>query len=421
MRWLPFVLGRSRGLRNTATRLPTILQRFGWTAHKSEVNLQILLDIADRYGVHPTFAITAVTARRHPQVVRRLLRRGAELAAHGLVHNDYAALTGEEQRQQVRRACHELASLGVDVRGWRSPYFRWNADMLAALVASGLRYDATPVYVWPVYEEENIALAPAAKAAYDRLCALFSAQDARCHVVLPTIAEGLVRIPSSLPQDEDMVDRLHLDAQTMTRIWCRVLHETRDRGELFVVNLHPERAALCAKPLDALLRQARRLGDVWIPTLGEIATWWRERDGAHVTVQGAGNSCWQMVVGGPARLAVTCGARACVGPGSLLVTSSRKPVIHCGPAWPESTRQRLRDAGYVTEYGEADGRGYALDLDGMLPPDSPADSVVRYVQVHSGNLLRLEPWPAAYRSCLSITGDIDALTLIDFALRLKEF
>jgi len=31
------------------------------------------------------------------------------------------------------------------------------------------------------------------------------------------------------------------------------------------------------------------------------------------------------------------------------------------------------------------------------------------------------PWPAGYVSCLSITGDIDALTLIDFAMRIKEF
>ena len=37
------------------------------------------------------------------------------------------------------------------------------------------------------------------------------------------------------------------------------------------------------------------------------------------------------------------------------------------------------------------------------------------------DLVRVQPWPAGYRSCLSVTGDIDAVTLFDFARRMKEF
>jgi hypothetical protein len=64
---------------------------------------------------------------------------------------------------------------------------------------------------------------------------------------------------------------------------------------------------------------------------------------------------------------------------------------------------------------------YALDLDRALPADTPPDAVVRFVVERDADLVRLQPWPAGYRSCLSVTGDIDAVTLFDFARRMKEF
>jgi hypothetical protein len=231
--------------------------------------------------------------------------------------------------------------------------------------------------------------------------------------------DGLVEIPASLPQDEDMVDRLHLNAPSMSRVWCRIVHDARARGELFVINLHPERASLCAEPLNAALSAARQLGDIWIATLGEIADWWRERNAARVNVQGNGRQ-WSLTVDAPAAAVTTCAGRSITGSGSLTVDGPSKPIIRCGQTWPDGVRQRLRDAGYVTT-ADGDSSGYALDLDRALPVDTQADMVVRFVREHDQNLVRIQPWPDGYRSCLSVTSDLDALTLIDFAMRLKEF
>jgi hypothetical protein len=138
------------------------------------------------------------------------------------------------------------------------------------------------------------------------------------------------------------------------------------------------------------------------------------------------------------------------------VTAPHKPVIAAGPAWPAPTLHRLHEAGYLCDGGAADrgpatcpsgtarpvgeahaspwgselaadvaasGRDqrYALDLDRALPADTPPDAVVRFVAQRDADLVRVQPWPAGYRSCLSVTGDIDAVTLFDFALRVKEF
>jgi hypothetical protein len=64
---------------------------------------------------------------------------------------------------------------------------------------------------------------------------------------------------------------------------------------------------------------------------------------------------------------------------------------------------------------------YALDLDRALPADTPRDAVARFVAERDADLVRVQPWPAGYRCCLSVTGDIDAVTLFDFVRRMKEF
>jgi Polysaccharide deacetylase len=440
MTWVLFVLGQSRGPRNMATRLPTIVTRFGLTPRKSLAHFAVLLSITDRWAVRPTLPVTAVVARRHPQVMHWLADRGVELAAHGYVHNDYAALTREAQFEQVQRAHDELLRLGLRVQGWRCPYSRWNAHTLAAVRAAGFAYDATPTYAWPAYAQEHIALPPHAAADYARLCRLFGVRDAGRQSVLPTMVDGLVQIPMSIPQDEDMVDRVHLDAASMSRVWRRVLQEARQRREIVVLCVHPERAALCAAPLDATLGEARGWGDVWLAPLEDIAAWWRERAGARVTVHAGRDGRWHVAVQGPPRLVTSRDAQQLRGSGVLTVISPHKPVIGAGPAWPAPTLHRLHEAGYLCEDGAAyrapatwaaptralqarRGRDprYALDLDQALPADTPPDVVVRFVAERDADLVRIQPWPAGYRSCLSVTGDIDALTLVDFARRMKEF
>jgi hypothetical protein len=255
------------------------------------------------------------------------------------------------------------------------------------------------------------------------------------------MVDGLVQIPMSIPQDEDMVDRLHLDAASMSRVWRRVLQEARQRRDLVVLCVHPERAALCAAPLDATLGAARGWGDVWLAPLGEIAAWWRERAGARVRVHAGSDGRWHVAVQGPSRLVTVHGAQLLRGSGVLTVTSPHKPAIGAGPAWPAATLQRLHEAGYLCDGGATDrvpatcpsgtaaasaaasarDRRYALDLDRALPADTPSDAVVRFVAERDADLVRVQPWPAGYRSCLSVTGDIDAVTLVDFALRMKEF
>ena len=419
--WIPFVLGQSRGPKNAAKRLPTILHRFGLSAAKSIKNFEQVLAVTDRHSVTPTLPVTAVTAKRHPNVVNWLRDRGVELALHGYVHNDYSALSATEQLIQIQRARTEMTSLGFPVRGWRCPYSRWNPETIKALNATGFEYDATPVYEWPAFQQEGIHLGADEQADYDRLCRLFNVRDAATRAVLPELVEGLTQIPMSIPQDEDMVDRLHLGTGDISRVWLRVLRDSHCHGEVFAICLHPERARFCAEPLDATLTEARRLGNVWIAPLGDISDWWKERAQARVELHSTGDGSWKVATNASSRVSTTFANLRLEGTGSAEIDSAHKPAAYASSAWPVSTLNRIIEAGFVVEGNGAGPAGYTVDLDQEFSPADDAEVVVRALQSRGHELVRIQPWPDNFASCLSITGDIDALTLFDFAMRLKEF
>ena len=119
-------------------------QRVGRNTHR-------VLDLFARHGVKATFFTLGWVAERHPDVVRRIVAEGHELASHGYDHRRVTELTAETFRQDLARAKGLLEDLGgVAVRGYRAPSFSidqrtpWAAECLAA---TGHQYSSS---VYPV-------------------------------------------------------------------------------------------------------------------------------------------------------------------------------------------------------------------------------------------------------------------------------
>lgn len=421
MKSLGFVLGKSSRPRNLSRRILTILTRFGLTSRKIETQLELLLRVTDRNGVRPTMAVTAVTARRHPAVLAYLAARGVEVAAHGYAHGDYSTVPAWKQTRHARRARVELERIGLQVKGWRSPYSKWNANLLDALRSAGFSYDATPVVAWHVYRGEGVDVGSESASRYAKLDAQVNVSNGADRMSLPTVVDGLVQIPVSVPQDEDMVDRLQLDVEAMTKVWHGILHETHRRGELFVICIHPEHVSVCHRQLESTLIEAKRLGDVWTPTLGELANWWLQRDHVHVGVKSVGEGLWHVTISGPAEIVTTCNGRTISGPRAMVSAGPKSPTIYCGHSWPGQVRQRLRDVGYVVDQHPEDAGLCVLNLSDVLPTNASPEAAVGIAKKIDTQLIRVLPWPVGYQSCLSVSSDIAALTLLDFAMQIKEF
>jgi polysaccharide deacetylase family protein (PEP-CTERM system associated) len=119
--------------------LKEVVPRGDWNAMPSRVaaNTDRLLDLFAEFDVRATFFTLGWVAERHPDLVRRIVAAGHELASHGLEHTRVDRQTPEVFRADLRasRAILENAG-GVAVRGYRAATFsigptnQWAFDVL---------------------------------------------------------------------------------------------------------------------------------------------------------------------------------------------------------------------------------------------------------------------------------------------------
>lgn len=100
------------------------IPRSDWEGLERRVvaNTDRILDGFAAQGVRATFFTLGWVAERHPQLLRRIVAAGHELASHG--HEPVHALTPQAFRGDIRRAKAALEdAAGVEVLGYRAPTF----------------------------------------------------------------------------------------------------------------------------------------------------------------------------------------------------------------------------------------------------------------------------------------------------------
>lgn len=418
---------RGKGVLNVLRRGASLAGRYGLTPGRLDRELGRLAALTDAFNCRATLPITTVVLERHPDVIRRYQDRGVEFAIHGYQHVDHSQLPAAAQRAHLAAAQRAFARAGLQLKGFRAPYLRRNADTLQVLRELGLEYDASQAYAWDDVAE------PAHNPAYRRVLEFFQARPADRYPVTPHLVGDFVHVPYSLPDDESLVERLRASPSQMRQLWLECFQRSYVRGELFTLGLHPERTSLCAEPLRAVLAEARgRQPGVWMARLDELAAWWRARSRAELTLAQTGPGAFRVAVVGPPGTTVL--ARALIArapsapwlPGYVRVSAAefdveaaRRPCLGLSPAAPPALADFLRQHGYVVEISPA-REAYALYLERATFTAEDQRPVLAEIENHAGPLVRLGRWPDGAASALAVTGDIDALTLWDYGLRLLE-
>jgi peptidoglycan/xylan/chitin deacetylase (PgdA/CDA1 family) len=434
---------RSKGGGAFLRRVGLITRRFGWTPAPLAQSMALYADVLREQQAPATWTVTANAARRHPEVLCPYRDSLVELGIHGWRHSDHQCSNLATQHAEVRRAAAELGQLGLQPAGWRSPYLRSGAGTLDEVGALGLRWEASASLEFPCARKHLLDARGA--DTWERAIGFYGAESWQTRLALPWVSGGVVRFPTSLPDDEMLVDRLNLPTAEMTAIWLEMFNRTHADGELLVMQLHPERARDFAGPLAALLARARAAQPaVWIASLSELADWWLRRSAARLSVERAAAG-WAVAVEGPVDTraeclyplatvetdAVSVGARSTRAGGApreapwttktgraLTVEGDVWPGVGVGSANAEPSVARLHALGLAAE-AAAPGRAYAATLDETS--DAALAALARRVgrgEGLAGPLVRLAPWPEGYRSAVAITGDVCAITLYDFAARL---
>jgi polysaccharide deacetylase family protein (PEP-CTERM system associated) len=116
-----------------------------------EANMDRILALFERHGVRATFFTLGWIAERYPQVVRRIVAGGHELASHGYGHLRASDQTRAEFANDIRSAKALLEDIGGQaVLGYRAPSFsigRANLWALDELLAAGYRYSSS---IYPI-------------------------------------------------------------------------------------------------------------------------------------------------------------------------------------------------------------------------------------------------------------------------------
>jgi polysaccharide deacetylase family protein (PEP-CTERM system associated) len=112
------------------------ISRSRWDRSESRVESSTcrVLDLFDARGVNATFFVLGWIAERHPEMVRRIVEAGHELASHGYDHTRVHELSPDRFRADVVKTKAILEDIGgVLVRGYRAPSYSINAKTLWAL------------------------------------------------------------------------------------------------------------------------------------------------------------------------------------------------------------------------------------------------------------------------------------------------
>jgi len=421
------IAAKGKGIPALLKRARVIGTRYGLTASRMDHRLSQFVDLLRQYDCSATFPITGVALARNADVVQRYQAQGIEFAIHGYTHVDYSSLSRDEQVAHLAQARCAFERNGVEISGFRCPYLRWSADTLAAIGRQGLAYDSSQALAWDVVDGFEAE-------AYRRVLDFYGAQLATDYPALPHLTDGLVCIPYCLPDDEALVDRLQLTGtEPMAEAWLEVLHRTYELGELFTLGLHPERIGLCEDALRAVLGQTRSLSPtVWIARLDEIAGWWRSRMGTTYQVVKEDVGSFRLTVNGPPGTTILARSVAVKAPikswtrdyqqvlsDNFVFRAAKLPFIGLAPDSPASLVSFLKQQGYLAISGtDARSCAFYLDRRSFVPRDERP--LLARMEGGTWPLLRLARWPGGAQSALSVTGDVDALTLWDYALRVFD-
>ena len=437
---------RTKGLHNFIRRLWTVFSRFGFSERRIRKALYAIIDTSRQYSTVPTFFIPAVVLQRHPALIAKIAHGGTELGIHGYVHNDYRFLNEEEQYKQTQRAISIFQQIQIPFHGFRNPYLGWTEESLRVFTALKFAYESNEAVLHDVIDAN--ALSPLLRSGYEKSLTLFQAMPCTAYSLRPHFEGELLRIPTSIPDDEMLFDRLRItDAKEVGKIWSQVMQRIYDLGGLYTLNLHPERGVLCQQALNILLSYAHTtLQSVWLARLQDIAQWWKVRSQFAINITPLTDQKWQVEVACTPEATLlarhmafenadvktqrvsSSGDDVRIEDRQFTICASQAPCIALSPQTPQLVEDFLREQGYpFVRTQPENAECYALYLD---LPDGLGNTreeqvqrrseLVQRIECLNAPLVRFACWPNGYQAALTISGDIDSVTIQDFFLRILE-
>jgi hypothetical protein len=233
---------------------------------ETEAGLQFcstLMDIDDAYGVKCSFQIIPQSRYNASKEFLDTMRaRGFEINVHDLRHDGHLFRQPEkfsERAEQINRYTVEFGS-----KGFRSGVLYRNLEWYEAFKFS---YDMSVPNVGHL-----------------------DPQPGGCCTVMPYYVGNILELPVTTTQDYSLFNILN---SYSIELWQQQIELIRQRHGFISFIVHPDylntvRARSTYHKLLRELAELRSTAGVWLPTPGEVDTWWRQRSQLRLVTNGSG-------------------------------------------------------------------------------------------------------------------------------------
>jgi hypothetical protein len=307
----------------------------------------------------------------------------------------------------------------VKFSGFRFPFLKRSPQTLGIVGEYSFEWESSEVISWPL--PENITIGSLRRHDYQSILDTYHPLHCKS---LPWMNNRLLEIPVSIPDDDVLAERLALPKQWISEIWLEILKKTRERGEIFVLQLHPERFILCRPALQEVIRQACTSQDVWIAPLNQVAEWWKKRLNVSWKLELKGNGIYELIPDKSCEVHIeirnpgdgSIESRIIPQKEPLKIHSGRIPLVGVIPPVRKEVIDILKREGYLFEE-KRHSRSYAVTVSGTLSSQQDSARLLQEISGSKGPLFCVSRWPKGYRSAFSVTGDIDGLDFWDYWTR----
>jgi peptidoglycan-N-acetylglucosamine deacetylase len=226
--------------------------------------LEEIIQVLTRHNVKATFAIPAVLAELHPDLIPELLRNGHEIAANGFRHEDVSTLSRQDEAQRIAAASEILTkAIGHRPKGWYAmprPQDQFaggtiSPNTLTLLIEAGYQWfgnglaDDIPYYWVTEFASQRAILT----------LPYYYHFDDQFFLLFPAKGTGLEH------------------ADSLARNWRAEFDAQYRRGRQFSMTIHPLGSGFAHRSvlLDRFLGHVFALPDIWNPTGSQCAEWWQ--------------------------------------------------------------------------------------------------------------------------------------------------
>jgi peptidoglycan/xylan/chitin deacetylase (PgdA/CDA1 family) len=224
--------------------------RYSHGRYGAQLGAHNLLALFARYNVRATFFIGGWDVERYPALMQDIAAAGHEVAGHGYLHEDFSALTPDEQDAVLARSEDTfVATFGHKPVGFRAPERLMSADTRQLLAARGYRYDSG-------YSDDDLPY-------------LVARADGR---------HTLVELPVQEVWSDKAYYEKHRTPAVTQAAFVDEFEACYAAGALFTLTVHPRGdygsgRGLRVRALEPVLQAMREQPRLWLATCGKIADW----------------------------------------------------------------------------------------------------------------------------------------------------